>query len=151
MYKHMPSRRRHPYCRCLFYSANALARATTRVAEEAFAATGLAPSAAYVLMTVLREPGIGPGRIAKVMMLDRSTVTRVLERLQGKGLVRRQARGRAVEVFPTKAAEASRNALGASAREVYRRFGMLLGRDMPRLTANVFGAAVAMEGGAGPR
>lgn len=137
----------HPYCRCIFYSANALARATTRVAEEAFARTGLAPSAAYVLMTVLREPGVGPGRIAEVMMLDRSTVTRLLERLEAKGLIRRKTRGRSVEVSPTGAAEALREPLGACGRDAYQRFAKLLGRQMPRLTAEVFEAAVAMEGG----
>jgi len=147
MYKHRMTTRSHPYCRCLFYSANALARATTRVAEEAFAATGLAPSAAYVLMTVLREPGTSPGHIADVMMLDRSTVTRLLERLERKGLVRRRARGRAVAVFPTPSAAALGETLAACARQAYERFGRKLGRGMPGLTADVFDAAKAMEGG----
>jgi DNA-binding MarR family transcriptional regulator len=137
----------HPYCRCLFYSANALARATTRVAEDAFAPTGLAPSSAYVLMTVLREPRTSPGHIAEVMMLDRSTVTRLVEGLERRGLVKRRARGRTVEVSPTPAGLALEEDLGRCAREAYARFGKKLGRGMPTLTAQVFDAAAAMEGG----
>jgi len=141
----------HPYCRCLFYSSNALARAATRVAEAAFAPTGLAPSSAYVLMTVLREPGTSPGRIAEVMMLDRSTVTRLVEGLEGRGLVKRQAHGRSVAVSPTPAGLALKTALGACGRDADARFRRLLGREASRLTADVFAAATAMEGGAAGR
>ena len=136
----------HPYRRCLFYSSNALARAATRVAEEAFAPTGLAPSSAYVLMTALREPGTSPGRIAEVMMLDRSTVTRLVEGLERRGLVKRLARGRSVSVSPTPEAVSMKAALAAGARNADARFRALVGRGLPRLTAAVFEAAVALEG-----
>lgn len=138
------SSRAHPFGRCLFYSSNALARATARVAEEAFAPTGLAPSSAYVLMTVLREPGTSPGHVAEVMMLDRSTVTRLVEGLERRGLVKRLARGRTVSVSPTPAAVEMKAALAACGRDAYARFGRLLGRGLPRLTADVFAAATAM-------
>jgi DNA-binding MarR family transcriptional regulator len=147
MYKQTMRKAAHPYCRCLFYSANALARASTRVAGEAFAPAGLAPSVAYVLLTVLREPGTSPGHIAEVMMLDRSTVTRLLERLEGKGLVRRRARGRSVQVSPTPAARAQQGTLLGCARAAHERFLELVGRRLTGLTAGVFAAAVAMEGG----
>jgi DNA-binding MarR family transcriptional regulator len=136
----------HPYCRCLFYSANALARAATRVAQDAFAPTALAPSAAYVLMSVLREPGISPGRLAEIMMLDASTVTRLLERLERKRLVRRRAHGRAVAVFPTAEAEEVRSTLARCAKQSFERFSKLLGRRMAGLTADVFEAALVMGG-----
>ena len=80
----------HPYCRCLFYAANALARTITRLAEEAFAPTGLAPSPAFVLMTVHRQPGVQPSEIAAIMMLSPSTVTRLVEKLEAKGLLLRK-------------------------------------------------------------
>lgn len=136
----------HPYRRCLFYSSSALARAATRVAEEAFAPTGLAPSSAYVLMTALREPGTSPGRIAEVMMLDRSTVTRLVEGLERRGLVKRLARGRSVSVSPTPEAVGMKASLAACRRDSDARFRRLLGRGLPRLTADVFAAAAAVEG-----
>jgi MarR family transcriptional regulator, organic hydroperoxide resistance regulator len=135
----------HPYCRCLFYTSNALARATTRLAEETFRPTGLAPSAAYVLLAVLREPGTSPGHVAEVMMLDRSTVTRLVEGLEKKGLVSRKAAGRAVEVSPTAAALQLRGSLRRCGRAVYRRFRSELGPRAGRLADEVFAAALAME------
>ncbi len=33
----------HPYCLCLYYAANALARNISRLSEDTFARTGLAP------------------------------------------------------------------------------------------------------------
>lgn len=139
------ARDEHPYCRCLFYTSNALARATTRAAEQAFLPTGLAPSAAYVLLTVLREPGTSPGHVAQVMMLDRSTVTRLVEGLEKKGLVSRKAVGRAVEVSPTAAALHLRAKLQRCGRAVYQRFRRELGPRAGRLTDEVFAAALAME------
>lgn len=150
MYKHM-TEPAHPYCRCLFYTSNALARATTQVAAEAFAPTGLHPSAAYVLLTVLRDPGSGPGHVAEVMTLDRSTVTRLVEGLEKKGLVRRQARGRTVAISPTAAALALEQQLKQCGRRAYERFQKLVGPGLARLTGEAFAAAQAMEGGSSRR
>lgn len=63
----------HPHPHCLFFSTNALARALTRVVEDAFAPTGLAPSSAFTMMTVKRRPGIQPSEIATIMRLSPST------------------------------------------------------------------------------
>jgi hypothetical protein len=38
------------YCGCLYFSANALARAITRIAEEKFALIGLSPSHAFLVI-----------------------------------------------------------------------------------------------------
>ncbi len=144
MYKHM-GEPPHPFCRCLFYSSNALARGAARVAASAFAPAGLAPSAAYVLLTVLREPGTSPGHVAQVMMLDRSTVTRLVEGLEKKGLVRRASRGRAVELHPSAAARELEVQLRACARRVHERFQKLVGPGLTRLAGAAFEAAQSLE------
>jgi len=46
------------YCKCLLYSANALSRAITKMAEEEFSVVELAPSYAFVVMTVNSNPGL---------------------------------------------------------------------------------------------
>jgi len=45
-------------CTCLHYSVNASARVITKIAEEEFAPTGLAPSYTFLLMTVNWNPGV---------------------------------------------------------------------------------------------
>ena len=71
-----------PYCKCLYHSANALARIITKMADEEFSAVSLAPSYAFVVMTVNKNPGILAGELAEIMMLTPSTVTRLVEKLE---------------------------------------------------------------------
>ena len=51
------------YCGCLYYSANALSRIMTKMADEEFASAGLSSSYAFLLMTVNHKPGIQPKEI----------------------------------------------------------------------------------------
>ena len=91
------------YCSCLYYSANALARVMTKMADEAFASIGMSSSYAFLLMTVNEQPGIQPTAISKQMQLSPSTVTRLIEKMEPKGLLERKQVGRATEVYPTEA------------------------------------------------
>jgi DNA-binding MarR family transcriptional regulator len=45
-------------------------------------------------MTVNRNPGVRPLEAAEIMLLDPSTVTRLVQKLQSKGLVTRKTQGR---------------------------------------------------------
>ena len=67
-----------PYCNCLYYSANALSRLMTRMADEEFALAGVSSSYAFLLMTVNGQPGIQPKEISQKRQLTPSTVTRFL-------------------------------------------------------------------------
>ncbi|MEZ4699184.1 MAG: MarR family transcriptional regulator [Rhodothermales bacterium] len=116
------------YCNCLYYSANAFARAMTRLAEDAFSAVGLAPSHALLLLAVNKEPGIQPGELARIMQLQPSTVTRLVEKLESKKLVERRSDGRASRVFPTEAALALDAPLREAWNALYVRYGDLLGQ-----------------------
>ena len=74
----MKSEKNKDYCQCLYYSANALAREIGKIADEEFAPTGLAPSQAFMMMTVIEKPGIQPMEISHIMMLAPSTITRFI-------------------------------------------------------------------------
>ena len=135
-----------PYCRCLFYSANALARITTRLAEEAFSAVGLAPSYAFVLMTVNRIPGIQSGELARIMMLTPSTVTRLVEKLEERKLVRRHTEGRTTLVYPTPDSVALDEAIKTAWSGLYRKYIEILGEDAARqVTGDVYKAALELD------
>ncbi len=88
---------------CLYHSANALARVMTKMADEAFAPTGLTTSHAFLLMTVNVTPGIQPTEISETMHLTPSTITRLMEKLEPKGLVERKSSGKITKVYPTAA------------------------------------------------
>ncbi|MDR3672852.1 MAG: MarR family transcriptional regulator [Holophaga sp.] len=136
----------NPYCHCLCFSANALARNITRISETAFASTGLAPSLAFVLMTVNRRPGIQPSEVARIMMLSPSTVSRLVEKLEAKGLLRREGQGRTILIHSTPAGEGLFPALQEAWRQTHAAYSGLLGEETGnRLTEQVYAAALALE------
>lgn len=76
---------------CLFFSLNALVRDLNKIWEAQFEDLGLSPSLGYMLAAILTEPGMSQKELSQHLHLERSTVTRFLDTLEGKGLVKREA------------------------------------------------------------
>ena len=137
---------RKDYCRCLYYSANALSRAITKMAEDAFAETGLPPSYAFLVMSINKYPGVTAGELAELQMLTPSTITRLVEKLEKKGLARRVSEGRSTLVFPTPASVALNEKVKSAWSNLYKRYAAILGvEEAGILTSKIFDAALALE------
>jgi DNA-binding MarR family transcriptional regulator len=137
---------RKTYCSCLYYSANALALNITRMAEKEFRPTGLAPSLAFVVMTVNRKPGITVGELADIMQLQPSTVTRLVDKLEDNGYLRRRNEGRCIEVFPTSEATRLNDSLKSAWQNLHRRYSTMLGEQAAsQLTAAINAASSKLE------
>ncbi len=135
-----------PYCQCLHYSANALARIITKIAEEEFAETGLAPSYAFLVMSVNNNPGIHAGELAELMMLTPSTVSRLIEKMEGRGLLKRMTEGRTTLIFPTPSSVELQGNIKNAWMRLYNRYVGILGEEQAAdLTSKVFNAAKALE------
>ena len=110
--------------RCLYFNVNALARQVNRIWEQAFKEYDLSPAHAYCLRLVLAEPGMLQKDIAEELKLEKSTVTRFIDALQDKGLVKRikhsQTDGREHQIIPTAKAKKIHDALEASGEQLYR-------------------------------
>jgi DNA-binding MarR family transcriptional regulator len=89
-----------PYQHCLLFTASAFARIINKVAEPFFSEVGMTTTHAFILMTVVDRPGISVAQLAEIVLLDPSTVTRALDKMERDGLVIRNARKRGVEVLP---------------------------------------------------
>ena len=136
-----------PYCGCLLYSANALSRIITKMAEEEFAQTDLAPSYAFLLMTVHNNPGVQPSGIAQKMMLKPSTVTRLVEKMERKKYVRRVAEGKFILVHPTEKTIEIYPVILKCWRNLYQRYTKIMGEDSARqLTSDIYAAALKLDG-----
>ena len=89
---------------CLYFNLNALTRKVNRVWESEFRQTGLSAPHAYVMRLVLSEPGISQKQLAEELHLDPSTVTRFVDALAERHLVRRNTSHtdrRSAAVLPT--------------------------------------------------
>lgn len=117
--------------RCLYFNANALARTVNRIWEDAFRELDLSPAHAYLLRLVLETPGVSHKAIAIELRLGKSTVTRFVDALQEKGLLRRSRQGisdnREQNVFPTKKAAQMHKALEAKGEALYAQMRKRLG------------------------
>ncbi len=123
----------NPLHDCLFFTSGALARVLARWAEDAFDGLGMSPSQGYLMMLVASTPGIALGRLASAMALDASTLSRIIEKLEAKGLVRRSAVGRRRTLALTSAGQALLPRVRAAKAEIERRVNAALGEDHARV------------------
>ena len=135
-----------PYCGCLYYASNALARVMTRLAEEAFAPTGLSPSHAYVLLAIIKQPEIASGDLAGVMQLTPSTITRLVEKCFSKGLISKRSEGRFVFLSPTPSGKSMEPQLLKALQNLNKAIEQQLGESQSRtLTKSIAHAADLLE------
>ncbi len=123
---------------CLYFTANSLARSVSKMADEAFMVTGLAPSYAFVQMLVNETPGINQNEIATCMNLAPSTVTRFIDKLVERQLLRRELVGKVSKVYPTQKGLELQPLLRQAWAALHERFVAVLGRDFAdHLTAEI--------------
>lgn len=134
------------YCGCLYYSSNALARVMTKIAAEEFSVTGLTPSYAFLIMIINDKPGIQPKEISEQMQLTPSTVTRLIEKMEHRGLLTRNSIGRCTEVIPTEEGAKLNVQIKDAWRKLYNRYMVLLGEKVGmELTSSIYNASKKLE------
>lgn len=101
----------------------------SKMADESFAPTGLSSSLAIVLHTVIREPGITPMELSRIMQLTPSTLTRLVEKLEHKSLVKRVVSGRNTEVFPTRQGREMQDAIKEAWKRLKDNYTQLIGES----------------------
>lgn len=133
------------YSACLLFSANALARAMTAIGDDEFGKMGLAYSHAYLLREVIDKPGVTPTHLSEMLFLTPSTITRLIEKLETKGLVTRRSEGKNTLVDPTDNGTALSDELWAAWQRTWVRYAEAIGEDEAMsLTKQVFRAAKAL-------
>ena len=130
---------------CLLFSANALSRAITAIGDEEFGRFGMCYSHAYMLCEVVGQPGITPSELSETLYLTPSTITRLVEKLEQKQLVRRESEGKKTLIYPTTEGIALQPEIAEAWDRVGKHYSELIGEtDVCRLTQHVFKAAQAL-------
>lgn len=117
------------YCQCLYFTANALARKTEKLAQQAWKPVGLSPSHGYLLMMVIQDPGMQPTALADQLQLQPSTVTRLIEKLEDRKLLVRITEGKTTNVYPTPKGKDLLPRLKECVQQFQQQYTALLGRE----------------------
>ena len=104
---------------CLFFSTVKLARELSKVADEAFAKTGLSPSHAMLLYIINDKGGVQQKAIGETLHLTPSTITRLIEKLEQKGYVAKQSEGKTVFLGTSEAGQAMQTALSEAFNQLH--------------------------------
>jgi DNA-binding MarR family transcriptional regulator len=126
------------YCKCIYFSANALARKIEKLACDCWKTVNLSPSHAYLLMVVIEDPGVQPGTLSDELQLTPSTITRLIEKLEEKKLVVRTMEGKVTNVYPTPKAKDLYSKLKECSNNFVETYSSILGREeSARLVQNI--------------
>jgi len=132
---------------CLFFTANSLARVMTNMAENEFSATGLAPHYAFIVMLVCEKPGISQKEISEYLQLTPSTITRFVDKLEAKNLVKREMEGKTVLLNPTVEGKKTLPKIAKAWKCLYDRYSKVLGaKEGDTLTLKAWQATLKLEG-----
>ena len=117
------------YCKCLYFTTNALARKVEKLALQAWKPVNLSPSHAYLLMMVIEQPGIQPGNLAEELQLTPSTISRLVEKLEERKLLVRIIDGKTTNVYPTTTGKSMLPKLKECLAEFYSNYSRVLGKQ----------------------
>jgi DNA-binding MarR family transcriptional regulator len=113
----------------MYFVANALGRRIEKLAIESWKRVDLSPSHAYLLMLAIEEPGIQPTGLSEQLILTPSTITRLIEKLEDKGLVTRETEGKLTKVYPTAKAKELYPTLQECLTHFVENYSAILGKD----------------------
>ncbi len=112
---------------CLFFNINAFSRQLLKLAEVEFKPLKLSPAHASLLLLVFDTPGIGPKELSRLLHLTPSTITRFIDSLAKKKMVRRKNKGKVVFIFPTQKSLNMQASIALAYKNLYLTYSRILG------------------------
>lgn len=112
---------------CLFFSAKKLDRALQKIADDAFAPTGMAPNYGFILLILEEHDGLQQKDIARLLDIAPSTIARFLEKLVQQKLIRSVVDGRKCLTFLTEAGRQKAQIVRKSWDDLHATYTQILG------------------------
>jgi len=114
---------------CLYFTANKLARVIGKMAEEEFRITGLSPTHAFLVNIVNEKEGVTQKEIGEALHMTPSTITRFVDKLEGKGLVERRSEGKNAYIYATGKGKALQVDIDKAWNNLYKRYSEITGYE----------------------
>lgn len=111
---------------CLFFSTTKLARELGKLADDAFQKTGLSPSHAFLLHVINQRVEIQQKEVGELLRLTPSTITRLIDKLERKGYVKKQVEGKNVCLLATSEGQAQEDEIIASWNQLHEEYQNIL-------------------------
>ena len=119
--------------RCLYFNTNHLSRIVNKIWKDAYAELNLAPAHAYLLRLVLAQPGLAQKQIATELHLEKSTITRFIDKMVEDGYLLRKASAGSNQkeqcIFATATAQAIEHRLNEIGDQLYARMQQKVSLD----------------------
>ncbi|MGH1540222.1 MAG: MarR family winged helix-turn-helix transcriptional regulator [Arenicella sp.] len=119
--------------RCLYFNSNTLSRLTTKVWKKAYSKLGLSPAHAYLLRLVIEQPGLVQRDIALELNLEKSTLTRFIDKLVEEGYLKRTSpesgNHREQAIFPTQKTQDIADSLQSIGDDLYQKMQQAIGEQ----------------------
>lgn len=114
---------------CLYFTVAKLSRIITKMAEDAFAVTGMSPNYAFLLIVVYEKQQISPKELSEILHITPSTTTRFLDKLEHKGYIVRAFEGKNCMISLTEKGQNIQGDLENAWDKLYADYCQLLGED----------------------
>jgi len=135
-----------PFGNCLIFASNALARETARLADLAFSEHDMSYSHAFIIMQIAQYPGMPIGDLSHGLMLSPSTITRLCQKLEKNGYLKKTNNGRITKINPTPKAEKTAVHLHRIWAEVTDKYIDQIGKEQStKLTNKIYKAAKKLD------
>lgn len=82
------------YDRCLYFNLSTLNRRVTKIWQDEFGLLGLSPSHGYLLVAMFENPKATQKELSEIMELDASTITRFIDALTTKKMIKKTSTGK---------------------------------------------------------
>lgn len=86
---------------CIYFNLATLTRKISKIWQSEFEQYGLSPSHGYLLFAIVENTNTRQKELSELMELDASTITRFIDTLANKGLLKRSTKGKGSLVFAT--------------------------------------------------
>ena len=80
--------------KCIYFNLITLTRKVSKIWQQEFERLGLTPSHGYRLFAIKELPGSTQKELGLLLELDASNITRLIDGLENKGLVKKTSRGK---------------------------------------------------------